>query len=316
MTRNESAHGGPAVALDQLEVAPLAGRDRHDLRAQVAERLLGQAHVHGDDVDQLLVDLAAAAVLHDGDLDPLGVDVGRDRAERAAHVEPVRHAAGEADQLPLVEDRHGEGEVVEVAAGRVGVVGDEDVAGVDVLVAVVLDLRAHRLGHAADEHRQAKPDRERLALLREQADGEVQRLVDDEVVGGPRQVGLHLLGDRDEASADDLDRDGVHGRGCAGWCRSSRFAPDRDQQVAGGVDLQRVAGGQHGGGGALLDQGRPRDAVARPQPVAQVDRRVHQAAEIDRLAPAQRRAVGLRPALGDGVAGRLAHDPASRSRGG
>ena len=53
-------------------------------------------------------------------------------AERAADVQPVRHAAGEADQLALVEDRHREGHVVEVAAGDVGVVGEQDVARLDV----------------------------------------------------------------------------------------------------------------------------------------------------------------------------------------
>ena len=95
-------------------------------------RALGQAHVHGDDVDEFLVDDACALILHDRDLDAFGEDVRRDLAERAADIEPMRHAAGERDQLALVEDRHREGEVVEMAAGGVGVVGDEDVAGLDV----------------------------------------------------------------------------------------------------------------------------------------------------------------------------------------
>ena len=42
-------------------------------------------------------------ILHDWDLDTFGVDVGRDLTERAADIEPMRHAAGECDQLALVK---------------------------------------------------------------------------------------------------------------------------------------------------------------------------------------------------------------------
>ena len=117
----------------------------------------------------------------------------------------MRHAAGEAGELALVEDRQGEGEMIEVAAGDVGIVGDVDVARIDVLVAEMLDLGLHGLRHAADEHRQADADRDGLALRREQAGGEVQRLVDDHVVGGAHEVGLHFLGHGDDAVAHDLD---------------------------------------------------------------------------------------------------------------
>ncbi len=155
-----------------------------------------------------------------GNLDPLREDVRRHLAERAADIQPVRHAAGEGDDLAVVEDRLSEGEVVEVAAGDVGVVGDEDVAGLHALEAKMGDLGLHCLGHAADEHGQAETDGNGLALRSEEADGEIERLVDDEVVGGPHQVGLHLLGDGEEAVADDLDGDGVDGgrrggRGCS-----------------------------------------------------------------------------------------------------
>ena len=85
-------------------------------------------HVHADDVDEVLVDLAAVLIFQDRDLQPFGIDVGGHAAEQAADIDPMRHAAGEADQHALVEDRQGQGDVVEVAAGRVGVVGDVDVA--------------------------------------------------------------------------------------------------------------------------------------------------------------------------------------------
>ena len=48
-----------AVAVEQFEEAPLAGLDRGDLRAQIAHRAVRHAHVHADDVDQVLVDAPA-----------------------------------------------------------------------------------------------------------------------------------------------------------------------------------------------------------------------------------------------------------------
>ena len=56
-----------------------------------------------------------------------------DAAERAADIEPVRHAAGEADEGALVEDRQCQRDVVKVAAGEIGIVGDVDIARLDVV---------------------------------------------------------------------------------------------------------------------------------------------------------------------------------------
>ena len=204
MRRIAPRHRIPAVALDQGEEAALAGANRGELGAEVAERAFRHADVHRDDVDQLPVELARALQLQDRNLQPLGVDVGGDALQRAADIEPVRHAAGEPDQLALVVDRQAQRDVVEVAAGDIGVVGDQDVAGLDPVGAEMRELGLERLGHAADEHRQAQPDRDRLALRGEQPDGEVERLVDDHVVGGAHEVGLHLLGHRHDPVAHQL----------------------------------------------------------------------------------------------------------------
>jgi hypothetical protein len=147
-----------------------------------------------------------AVDLHDRHLQAFGKDVGRGAVERAADVGPMRHAAGESHHLAIVKDRHGEGHVVEVAAGDIGIVGQEDVAGVEVLDAVMGELGFHRIAHAADEHRQSEPDRNGIALCIEQADGEIERLVDDHVVGGAHQIGLHLFGCGDETIAHDFRR--------------------------------------------------------------------------------------------------------------
>ncbi len=190
--------------LQHFEEAPLAGLHRGDLGAEVAHRALGQPHVVLDDRNQFLVDHALAVHLHDRHLQAFGEDVGGGAVERAADVRPMRHAAGERHQLALPEHRDGERHVVEMAAGDVGVVGQQDVAGIEVLDAVMLELGLHRVAHAADEHRQAEPDRDGVALRVEQPDGEVERLVDDHVVGGAHQVGLHLLGRGDETVAHDF----------------------------------------------------------------------------------------------------------------
>ena len=66
--------------------------------------------------------------------------------------------------LPLWKIGSVKREVVEMAAGDVAVVGDVDVARLDVLDAEMPDLGLHRLRHAADEHRQPDADRDGLAL--------------------------------------------------------------------------------------------------------------------------------------------------------
>src|SRR5215813_2710498 len=96
-----------------------------------------------------------------------------------------------------------------MAAGEIGIVGDVDVARPDVASAEMLDLGLDRLRHAADEHRQPDADRDGLASRREQAGGEVERLVNDDVVSGAHEVGLHFLSHRDDAVAHDLRDHGI-----------------------------------------------------------------------------------------------------------
>ncbi len=198
-----------AVALDQFEKTPLAGLHRRDLRAQIAHGAARQPHVLLDHLDQRLVGPAAIVQFQDRDLQAFGENIGGDAAERAADIEPMRHAAGEADQHVFVKDRQRQRDVIEVAAGEIGIVGDVDVARPHVLSAEMPDLRLDRFRHAADEHRQPDADGDGLALGGEQAGGEIERLVDDDVVGGAHEVGFHFLGHRDHAVAHDLGDDRI-----------------------------------------------------------------------------------------------------------
>src|ERR1017187_6104757 len=70
------------------------------------------------------------------------------------------------------------------------------------------DLSLDCLTHPANKHGQADADRNSITVAIEEADSEIERLVDDHVVRGPHQIGLHLLGRGDEAVADDLGDDG------------------------------------------------------------------------------------------------------------
>jgi hypothetical protein len=124
----------------------------------------------------------AAIGLDDRHLQTFREDVGGDAVERAANVRPVRHAAGKRHQPAVMEDRHRKGHVVEMAAGDVGVVGQEDVARLDPIGAEMLELRPDRVGDAANEHGQPEADRQNIALGVEQADREVERFVNDHVV--------------------------------------------------------------------------------------------------------------------------------------
>ncbi len=206
-------HGLLAVFLDELQESALAGLDRSDLRPQVADGAIRDPHVHANDLEQFLVQFAGAIHLHDRHLQAFGIDIRRDPAERAADVLPMRHAGRKSDQFVAGEDRHRERHVIEVAAGGVGVVGEQHVARLDAVDPEMPQLRLHGLAHAANEHRQAEADRDRVAGGVEQADREVERLVDDHVVGGAHQVRLHLFGDADERVAHDFSDDRIGRRG-------------------------------------------------------------------------------------------------------
>src|SRR5262249_14965728 len=57
----------------------------------------------------------------------------------------------------------------------------------------------------------------RLPRRREQAGGEVERLVDDHVVGGAHEVGLHFLGHGEHAVAHDLGNHRIDLAGLPGF---------------------------------------------------------------------------------------------------
>src|SRR3954453_16717800 len=103
--------------------------------------------------------------------------------------------------------------MVQMAAHDVGVVREEDVARLDALETIKGELGLDCVRQTPNEHWQAEADGDRVALGIKQANGEVERLVDDHVVGRAHKVSLHLVGDGDHRVSDDLRGDGVNG----GW---------------------------------------------------------------------------------------------------
>ena len=150
-------------------------------------------------------------------LQPLGKNIPGDAAQLTADILPMRHGRGERHQLAVVENRQRVDHVVQMAAHDVAVVGKENIAGMNIVLAPVRDLGLDRIRQTADKHRQAETDGNRVAVAIEQPDGKILRLIDDRVIRRAHQIGLHLAGDGDHRAADHLGGErvdpGLAGRG-------------------------------------------------------------------------------------------------------
>ena len=111
------------------------------------------SHIHEDEFFDLLIQDARLVVLHKWDLQALGIDVGRDPIEHPPNILPVRHASAKGHNLSFMEDGNGEGQVVQMRARGVGVVGEQDVTGLNALCPPKRKLCFDHIAHAANEHR-------------------------------------------------------------------------------------------------------------------------------------------------------------------
>ena len=204
-----------SVAVDQARQPPLADVERGGLGLDVADALVGDAHVGAQDRVDLRVHLPALEELDGGQPEPLLLDLGGVRREAARHhaadIGPVAGVLQPAEDLAAVVERHGEAHVHQVRAAEVGVVDDVDVAGRR-RAGLALADQADQLGggvlHGADEHRQAQ-----LALADQRAGvavvdarGAVVGLGDHRREGGAREGEVHLVADLLQARLD-------HGKG-------------------------------------------------------------------------------------------------------
>ena len=232
---------GPAVAVDHLLEAALAGAAGGDLGGKVAAALVGRAGVTAEEGDDLLVDLAGADELQRRDDEALLEELGRageGAGGHAADVGVVCAVRDEADEglaaggvCPSIcgtgrpfdrlratlrraqgerigEDGCDEGDVVEVGAAEVGVVEGDDVAGSEV---EALEGGGDGGGHGAEVDGDVGGLRDHVALGVKEGAGVVLALLDVGGEAGAAKGDAHLLGDGGEEVLEDLEGYGVYG---------------------------------------------------------------------------------------------------------
>ena len=100
--------------------------------------------------------------------------------------------------------------MIEVRTRYVSVVGNQDIARLEVVEAEVLNARLHCFRHASDEHRKTETDGHSAPVSCVDSHGEIERFVNNWVVSSTRKVGLHLLGNGNNTVAHDFGYDRVN----------------------------------------------------------------------------------------------------------
>ena len=231
--------GVAAVAGEQLGEAAGAHEAGGALGVEVGGEAVRHPAVAGHDPQRGLVGHAGVPQLDRGDRQALlehGARVARHRAGHgAADVVVVAEGLHERDDLALVEDRHGDaqvGQVADAALRLVDVVVEEDVALAHLGQREVAHDRVHERGvRAAGELAQ-------LAVV--DAGAEVVRVADHRAAAGAGDGGLDLHLDARQGALDDLDEDRVDGAALGG--QPVAVLVGRGQ--AGGVDRRVGASGR------------------------------------------------------------------------
>ncbi len=200
-----------ALALAQRD-QPFAARSAAgDLGRQIAEDVLGRAHIAADDVVQHGVGFTGLVEFQRRDPQAFLVDIARAGADPiTADIGVVDGRSDVADQALVPEYRTEHRDVEEVARGHPRIVGDHDVARRQ------LSLELPGQGFAGHGQRVDVPRRAGVGLGHhpaagvEQAAGEVARLPHDRAEGDSLQ-GLGLFADdADQVGPEDFQFDAVH----------------------------------------------------------------------------------------------------------
>ena len=155
-----------------------------------------------------------------------------------------------------------------------GVVGDQRVAGLERFQIPVFH-RPHQgqnaLAHRAQVHGDVRGIGHQAPAAIEQGAGEIKALLDVHRDARLLQTRPHLLGDRHEAMAKQLQIDGVRFAGPLGAAAETTRLLEGQEQFAAGQATGTPAGRQQVGSRGLTDQGGPlqhltsRDRVALPE---------------------------------------------------
>ena len=173
---------------------------------------------------------------------------GEAAGHHAAHLRHVSDGDGVAHELALVEDGLDEGVLGRVHAAPVGIVVDDDVAFLDLVVRNFLGRGLQDERQSADLRGVELGNPDQVAPRVSKAAGEVQAFVEDGRVGGLHHRDAHLAADGHHRRIDDVHGDHVHGRDLL-----SRLGP----RPAAATVAQPPAGRKQAGG-AIWPRARPR----------------------------------------------------------
>jgi hypothetical protein len=200
---------GEPLVLEELPQPPRAHLMRPHDRPQVAQHHLGDAAVAADHLEQQRVLAPRLVELGRGHPHALREHVRRhDVAGVAAHVGDVGDGAQDRHHAAAVEHRRQHEVVRQVAVADPGVVGDQHVAGSELVERVAPQDRPR-----GPRDRDAEVGRAEARLAQggaariEQDAGEVAALADDRREGRLHRRGIDLVHDRDEPLPLDLQVD-------------------------------------------------------------------------------------------------------------
>ena len=208
-----AVHRDRPVTLEELEELALTGDARSFLRLEVAQHLVGHAHVERHDVPDGLVRPARVAQLQEGEAQALLIDLGGAQGVAAGNDAPdvgvVRERRGPADERSVMEEWLDDVDIGQVlAGGRIGVVADEHVAGARV-VAIAVQQEAHRVVEAAEVHGGGHALGQRAPFGVADSGREIHAVADDGRVRGAHQDQRHLVGNHVEAVLQHFEADRV-----------------------------------------------------------------------------------------------------------
>ena len=196
------------MQFDEALDAELGGGD---LGLDIAHHLARHPRVGLDELPERAVELAALVELHALEQHALGEHVRHvddEARRRSPDIHVVRRVGRVADELAVVEDRRHRGDVGRVARAVIGVVVDDDVAGLPGVVQRLVD--PPQVGRdGADVHRRRIRFAERVEVAVEEPGAEILRLPDDRRIGHAVEHMAHLLRDRVQGTADHLQGDRV-----------------------------------------------------------------------------------------------------------
>ncbi len=153
-----------------------------------------------------LIGLAAVKQLHDRDAQPLFEYLARLGGKNPpADVGAVAGVGEQRDQFAVAKNRRGDRDVVDLSGGLPGIVGDQHVAGRELLRRKRREKMFHRRRHGVDMARRAADRlRDHAPFGVEHAAGKILAFAHDGAERGADQRVLLLVGHRQESGSRSL----------------------------------------------------------------------------------------------------------------